>query len=80
MYQKVESLPDTTSATTLILDILAFGSVRNKASCWWYFCIAALRDWQYLVGRRTRAFYQALELLGDSKKGVSWFLGVRCDV
>lgn len=39
------------------LDILAFGSVRNKASCWWYFCIAALRDWQYLVGKIHRVFY-----------------------
>lgn len=30
VYQKVESLPDTTSAATLILGILAFGSEERS--------------------------------------------------
>lgn len=55
------------------LDILAFGGVRNKASCGWYFCIATLRDWQYLAGKMKGTFPQSLELLGDRKKGASWY-------
>lgn len=71
--QKVEFLADTTSAATLISDILVFGSGRRKASCGWYFCTAVtLRDWQGLGGKMNRASR-------DSEEGVSWFCGAKGD-
>lgn len=58
------------------LDILAFGGVRNKAGCGWYFCIATLRDWQYLAGKMKGTFPQSLSSWGTVRKGS---LGMRWD-
>lgn len=66
--QKVEFLADTTSAATLISDILVFGSGRRKASC----TAVTLRDWQGLGGKMNRASR-------DSEEGVSWFCGAKGD-